>query len=171
MPEKIKEIETHPELNFMTDETLQRLQSEFEKVTSEADEAEKALGQTFDSAQDWHDNPAFEYQTQHVQMLYQAKGQLEQKLRDVALITPRTTTDTIDVGNTVQVLFDGETEPETFTILGKDDALTRPREWISYAAPLGKMLIGASTGNLVKLKLPNDKTTNVKILSVSEGKF
>ena len=170
MREIFEEITHHPEINFMTPDTQRRLQLELETVTKAAMEAEQALGGTFDSPQDWHDNFAYDNQRQQVQMLYKAKSDLENKLRNVSLLQPRISTDTIDVGNTIQVQFSGEMEPETFTILGRDDTHTRP-EWISYATPLAEALIGATSGSIMEVELPNHRTTSVRVLSISEGQF
>lgn len=170
MNEIITEIKNHPELNYMAPTTQLRLIQELEVVSKKAVEAEKMLGQTFDSAQDWHDNFAYENQQREVQRLYKKQTELKGKLKDVVLLKPNEITDVVDVGHTVQVLFENEKEPETYTILGKEDTHTQ-KNWISYLAPLAQALMGTTPDSVVEIKLPENRTTSVKLLSILVGQF
>lgn len=168
--EKMREILKHPEMNFMTRQTQERLNTELVAIKLQAEEAERAIGTTFDSAQDWHDNGAYDTQQHQTKMKYTKLRELEEKLHNVFLLTPRSETDTVGIGNTIVLKYDGEFAPETFTILGKDDTHTRP-DWISYETPLAKALMGKPAGSDVELSLPNSGKAKVKLLSILPGNF
>lgn len=165
-----QEIIAHQKTNYMTQRTLDRLNEELARVRQEAAEAERGLGETFDSPQDWHDNAAYDEKRRQVQLLNTRVLELQNKLTNITLIKPRTNIDTIDIGNTIEVLYEGETEPETYTILGKDDTHTQ-KDWISYETPLAKSLIGVRVDSQVEITLPDNQKARVKVVGIFPGRF
>lgn len=156
----------NPNITFMTQATQERLQRELNEARQKATEQESNLGATQDSAQDWHDNPAYDYLVQQVQQQWSKVQRLEAALRDIQIIPPRQETDNVDIGNTVEVLYEGQTDSEQFTILGREDAYTE-KTWISCESPLGQALIEKSVGEIIKLS----NGMEVKLLNIFPGQF
>jgi len=150
----------------MTEMTFKRLQAELQRAKEKASELEVSLGKTQESAQDWHDNPAYDYLVQDVKLAWSKVQKLEAALKDVIYILPRIETEHVDIGNTVEVLYQGESDPESFTILGKEDSNTEPN-WISCESALAQLLIGKSRG--VVVKLPSGM--QVELLEILPGQF
>ena len=116
---------------------------------------------------DWHDNAAYDFaQVQHDVALAHLNG-IKEKLANYQILEPREETDTVQVGNTVLVRFASMDEDEKFTILGPDDSATR-KDWISFATPVAKALIGGKEGEEVTLETNNAK---IKILKILKGEF
>lgn len=150
----------------MTRQTKQRLKIELERLQLEITEKTAALGATQESAQDWHDNAAYDHLQQQLDVLESRHFSLTIALRDPEIIEPRQETNTAQLGNSVVVHYQGEEHDETFTILGPRDSTTNP-SWISEDSPLAKALIGHQPGSTVKL--PEGKA--IELVEVLPGNF
>ncbi len=65
--------------------------------------------------------------------------------------------DVVRLGSTVTVVEVGESEPETFTIVGKVEANPRQGK-ISNESPLGKALLGHKVGDIVHVETPSGES-------------
>lgn len=155
--------------NLMTTETKKRLEKELEKAHNDLKESLLAIGEAAGPESDWHDNAAFD----HAQMKYNLDSaranELQNKLQNIEIISPRTMTDIVEIGNTVLVHFEGMKREEKFTILGLDDSATR-KGWVSYLAPLGKSLIGRKEGETTSFSV-GDRDQKVEIIEILPGEF
>lgn len=151
---------------LMTIQTKERLEEELRSVNQTLVDKTKSLGGTQESAQDWHDNAAYDHLQEELAVLEDRQLRISVALREPKIIEPRRETDIVGIGNTVFVRYQGETENEAFTILGPYDSKTHP-SWISYESALGNALIGQLSGSNVEL--PNG--TSVTLVRILPGDF
>lgn len=138
-------------MEYISQEGLEKLKGELAKYKTEERqaiakrlEAAKALGDLSENA---------EYQeAKESQSLNEAKIiELEERLKNVALIQKPVTTFTVQVGSTVVVDADGK--EETYTIVGSEEADPISGK-ISNESPLGKAFLGKKKGDAVEVKTP-----------------
>jgi transcription elongation GreA/GreB family factor len=156
--------------NFMTAYTKSELEKALKQAKTDLSKAQLAIGEAAGRESDWHDNAAFDFANMNFDLQSAKVANLAGKLRSVEIISPRKQTETIEVGNTVIVKFEGETENEKFTILGADDSGRKPG-WLSCYSPLGKNLLGKKEQDLAEYSLEADKKQKVKIIKVLPGDF
>jgi len=90
---------------------------------------------------------------------------LEAQLRDAILIERNGTSDIIELGSVVTVREEGETEKETYTIVGSTEA--DPLDGlISNESPIGSALIGKKKGDKVTVKTPGGELM-LKIMKIA----
>lgn len=147
---------------LMTAKTKARLETELEKLQQIISEKNKAVGASDDNAADWHDNGARDVLFQELQVLGSQEATILGYLANTEIIIPRQDVSTVGIGNTVDVLYQGEDSPERFTILGVPDSLT-DESWISYKTPLAQNLIGKRAGEQIVIP-PRQVVTLVNIL-------
>ena len=128
------------------------------------------MGAAIEKGDEYHDNFAYEEASRQVDLTSRMLSDVKQKLNDVVIIEPRQDVDTIAIGNGVIVRFTGETEDETFILLGPDDATQKPG-WISYESPLGQTLLGKRSGDQVEYQVPKGKPQSITIRKVLPGSF
>ena len=90
--------------------------------------------------------------------------ELEAALRNVVVIDGEVSTDVVNVGTTVRVLYLDEGEEEEYTIVGarESDPLNGK---LSNESPLGMALLGHKAGETVKVEAP-DGEYDLKILEI-----
>lgn len=133
-------------VNLMTQSTYENLLQEVEAARQNAKQSLLDIGIAAGTGSDWHDNAAFDHANiKHDVDSLQLSG-IEIKLKDVEIIKPNRDTRKVGLGNTVLVNFLGETEPESYTILGPSDS-NRNNGWISFESPLGVSLMEKSKGD------------------------
>lgn len=153
----------------MTEFTKRYLEDELKKNEELLREVQLSIGDSGDDTASWHDNFSFEQAHRETDKFTKLVTTLRGKLRSVSIIKPRLDTDHVDVGNTVTVKFEGESQPEIFTVLGPDDATKQPG-WISNKSPLGSGLIGKKKDEIVEYGTPGKKF-RVHVLDIQPGKF
>ena len=89
--------------------------------------------------------------------------QLTQLLRDAKVGEAPTSAGVAGPGMVVEVLYDGEDEPERFLIGSREDKADIPV--YSANSPLGLALTGAQVGEKVSYTLPNGSSMTVELLS------
>ena len=151
----------HP--GMMTERTRERLQKKLQELKQKVKQNQIEAGSTFESAQDWHDNGAYDMLVQALQVLVTQHDAVEARLRNVQIIQSRKDTSRVGIGNTVVVRYAGETNTEKFTILGIPDTETQ-RDWISAASPLGSALLEKKAGETISIS-PNIQVTLLQILA------
>ncbi|MFH1967202.1 MAG: GreA/GreB family elongation factor [Patescibacteria group bacterium] len=150
-------------LGLMTERTHRRIEAKLQELKRKIENNQLESGATFESAQDWHDNGAYDVLQQDLQVLVTQYDALKAYLLDVQILQSRRETSQVDVGNTVVVQYLGEPSPEKFTILGTADAETETH-WISATSPLGSALIGKEIGQIISIS-PNITVTLLQILA------
>lgn len=89
---------------------------------------------------------------------------IEAQLRNAVIIEKNGPSDTVQVGSRVTVQEDGVEATETFHIVGSTEAdPTNGR--ISNESPIGKELLGAKVGDVIKVKTPSGKIS-FKVLGI-----
>ena len=157
--------------NLMTEFTRQKLQAELDKAEQSRKAALKRIGTAGDDSSGWHDSADFDDANRTVEFHTAQSGLFGAKLQRVKLIKPRVETDTVEVGNSVIVEFEGENSPEVFTLLGPDDASRLPG-WISHESPLGSSLRGKKAGDIVGYRLEeSQQEIRIRILEIKPGEF
>jgi len=153
---------------FMTTTTKNRLIAELSESKVKVAEAEKAIGDAGGTS-DWHDNFALDQAFLIFDKTMNRKFFLEAAIQQAIIIEPRQEVDIIKMGNSALVQYEGVSEPETFTILGEQDAFTKD-DWISFLSPLGSDLIGKKEGDIVTFKI-KDRENKLTIIEVLPGNF
>ncbi len=156
--------------NIMTAHTKSALEEALSQARKELSDAQLAIGDAAGRESDWHDNAAFDYANMQYDLKSASLACLMKKLHDVEIILPRKQTNNADIGNTVVVMFEGEQEEETFTILGPDDS-GRKQGWLSHLSPLGKSLIGKKVGETAEYSLEKERKQKIRIVKILPGNF
>lgn len=90
--------------------------------------------------------------------------ELEAALRNVVVIDGEISTDAVNVGTTVRVLYLDEGDEEEFTIVGARESDPMNNK-ISNESPVGVALLGHKTGETVSVEAP-DGAYELKILEI-----
>ncbi len=90
--------------------------------------------------------------------------ELEAALRNVIVIEGEISTDAVNVGTTVRVLYLDEGEEEEFTIVGARESDPMNNK-ISNESPIGVALLGHKSGDTVSVEAP-DGMYELKILEI-----
>lgn len=89
---------------------------------------------------------------------------IESILRDATVVENAGPSDEVQIGSTVIIREDGETDDEEYKIVGSAEANPRQRK-ISQKSPIGSALLGKRPGDSVNVETP-DGTTQLKIVAV-----
>ena len=90
--------------------------------------------------------------------------ELEAALRNVIVIDGEISTDSVNVGTTVRVLYLDDSEEEEFTIVGARESDPMNNK-ISNESPVGAALLGHKSGETVSVEAP-DGAYELKILEI-----
>ena len=90
--------------------------------------------------------------------------ELEAALRNVVVIDGEISTDAVNVGTTVRVLYLDESDEEEFSIVGARESDPMNNK-ISNESPIGAALLGHKTGEIVTVEAP-DGPYELKILEI-----
>ena len=151
----------------VSSEGLKKLQEELEylkttkrKEVAEAIKVARGFG-------DLSENSEYD-EAKNEQGLVEARiAEIEAMLKNVKVIDESTiATDKVSVGNVVKVYDETFEEELEYTIVGSSEA--NPVEFkISDESPIGKALIGATIGEVVKAETPGGETV-MKVLEISK---
>ncbi len=138
-------------LTYVTQEGLDKLQAELldlktnqRKDMAERLEAAKALGDLSENAE-YHDAK------ESLAMVEGRIREIQDMLKNVALIEGTATGEKVIIGSTVGVEINGK--QRTYTIVGSNEA--NPAEgFISNESPLGSAFLGRKIGELVSVETP-----------------
>ncbi|HAF47996.1 MAG TPA: transcription elongation factor GreA [Anaerolineaceae bacterium] len=90
--------------------------------------------------------------------------EIQNTLKNAEVIESQDSYSEVSLGATITIQEEGY-PPETYHLVGIKEA--NPREGkISHESPIGKALLGHKVGEVVKVKLPNDNTTEFEILAI-----
>ena len=151
----------------VSSEGLKKLQEELEylkttkrKEVAEAIKVARGFG-------DLSENSEYD-EAKNEQGLVEARiAEIESMLKNVKVIDESSiATDKVNVGNRVKVYDETFEEELEYTIVGSSEA--NPVEYkISDESPIGKALIGAQIGEVVKAETPGGETV-MKVLEISK---
>jgi transcription elongation factor GreA len=100
----------------------------------------------------------------HEQGLNEARVRQIEAILKRAVVVEATTGDTVETGNVVEVLMEGDDEPSTY-LIGSIEERGTGYDVISPGSPLGKALLGHTTGDIVTYEAPSGKFT-VEVVAV-----
>lgn len=114
---------------------------------------------------DFSENAAYQMAKGRLRAINQKIEELEGYLRQVVIITPPRSTDTVQLGSVVEVDFAGT--PKVFTILGSEE-VDLSKGVISHVSPIGAALMGHRVGDVVTIMI-NNRTVTCAIKKISIG--
>ena len=151
----------------VSSEGLKKLQEELEylkttkrKEVAEAIKVARAFG-------DLSENSEYDEAKNEQGAVEQRIAEIEAMLKNVKVINEHEIkTDAVNVGNRVRVYDETFEEEIAYTIVGSSE--TDPAEFkISDESPIGRALIGASLGEVVKAETPGGEIS-MKVLEISK---
>jgi transcription elongation factor GreA len=168
-----QERKSESNTNLMTQSTYESLLREIEAAQGNVKQSLLDIGEAAGTGSDWHDNAAFDHANIKHDVDSLLLSGLTSRLKDVEIIKPSKKTDQVRLGNEVLVRFEGESENESFTVLGPADSKRRAG-WISYDSPLGESLMGKRKGDIVSYVVSdNNRELNlqVRVVEILPGNF
>ena len=151
----------------VSSEGLKKLQEELEYLkTTKRKEVAEAI-KTARAFGDLSENSEYD-EAKNEQGLVEARiAEIESMLKNVKVIDESNIkTDAVDVGNRVKVMDETFGEEVEYTIVGSSES--NPMEFkISDESPIGRALIGAVIGEIVKAETPGGETV-MKVLEISK---
>lgn len=132
----------------------------------------RALGGTADGQQRaaLHDDPSTEGRKNEIRATLNHIGNLS----GVKIINPRQDIDVVGEGNQVSLLWEDESQSESYLLLGPDDTNFQQDKLgkiISYESPVGAAILGKRVGSVVTYTLPNRQESKAKIVAIEPGNF
>ena len=154
---------TGQQTTWLTQEAYDRLSAELEdaKVPRRADIVAKIEAARDEG--DLKENGGYHAAKDEQGKLEARIRQLTQLLRDAKVGEAPTRSGVAGPGMVVEVLYDGDDEPERFLIGSREDKADIPV--YSANSPLGLALTGAKVGDTVTYTLPNGRSMSVDLLS------
>lgn len=151
--------------NIMTRWTKERLERELALAEKKLAKSLMDISEAAGSASDWHDNAAFDQANVDHDVNSALVRELREKLKDVVIVEPCLETGVITIGNTVEIVFEGDDKKYRYTVLGESDSGTE-KEWISHRSPLGQALLNKKVGDVVEIN-----GRKAKIRQIMSGDF
>ena len=90
--------------------------------------------------------------------------EIEAILKNSEVIQERSSYDQVSLGANITIQEEGY-PPETYHLVGRKEANPRNGK-ISHESPIGKALMGHKVGDVVKVELPNNNSTEFEILAI-----
>lgn len=148
---------------FLTEERLGELKTELESLkTDKRIEISEKLKKAKELG-DLSENAEYSEARDDQAKVEQRIAELEEILRNVAIIKKEGDTEAVDIGSKVELNKNGKVLE--FSIVGSNEA--KPElNLISNESPLGKKLIGRKVGESITIDAPNGKI-EYKILKIS----
>jgi len=149
---------------YLTPEGKQKLEEELHYLcTVRREEVAEAIKQAKEEG-DLSENSAYD-EAKDAQAFLEGRIQtLEAQLREAILIKPAKNNGIVSLGSVVTVLEEGETDEETYKIVGSAEA-NPVNGNISNESPIGKALLGKKKGDTITAKTPSGPLS-FKILKV-----
>jgi transcription elongation factor GreA len=119
---------------------------------------------------DFHDNAAFDEANRLIDVMGIDVAKWSAAVHYPQIIEPRSETDTVQLGNRVDLELTDFNDRFTRHLLGPVDAILFPDEAISYESPLGKAILGNAPGAEVTYEAQR-RLYKVKIHNVLPGLF
>ncbi len=149
---------------YLTPEGKEKLEKELHYLRTERrEEVAEAIKQAKEEG-DLSENSAYD-EAKDAQAFLEGRIQtLEAQLREVILIKPAKNNGIVSLGSVVTVLEEGETDEETYKIVGSAEANPLNGN-ISNESPIGKALLGKKKGQTITAETPSGPLS-FKILNV-----
>jgi transcription elongation factor GreA len=146
---------THPHKDYITKDKQKALLLELEQLKTVE---RKAIAEKLDYARELGDlsENAEYHDAREQQSTLESRIETIENILNNAEIISKKKTSTVSLGSAVTIQKQGTKTPLTYTIVGSAEAdMTNNK--LSHESPLGKALIGASSGDTITLETPKGK--------------
>lgn len=119
---------------------------------------------------DFHDNAAFDEANRLIDVIGISYATWREAVMHPTFIEPRQETDTVQIGNLVEIELVDFNDRFKMSLLGPVDAILFKEDVISYASPLGQAILGKTKGTQVEYEATNRKY-RAQIIDILPGNF
>lgn len=158
-----------PKTSFMTIDTYKRLNNELKVAEAKLKEMLMETGDAAGEKCDWHDNAAYDQACRDAELAQTRVQDIKNLLVAVQIIAPKQETDSVGIGNLIEIVLGENGSVKTYTLLGPNDGSTNPK-WLSVETPLGSCLLGKKIGEDAEYIIDGRKT-KVHIQNIYPGEF
>ena len=137
---------------YISNEKKRELEAELQELKGPKRQAVLEALQFARSLGDLSENAEYHNAREEQARLEERINQIEIILRDSVLVTGHHKND-VSVGSVVTVIKKGSKDPQTYTIVGSEEANIHENK-ISNNSPLGSAIIGKKVGDTVKVTTP-----------------
>ncbi len=149
---------------YLTKENKEALEAELKELSGPKRKEIIAALEYAKSLGDLSENAEYHIAREEQGKLEERIGAIEHVLNN-AIVVDRPTNGTIDVGSTVVIQKEGETNTRTFTLVGSEETDMLSGK-ISYKSPIGAALYGKKKGDTVTVSTPKGDM-EYEVISVS----
>lgn len=152
------------DIHYLTPEGKEKLEQELAELTTNGRKDLATRLKHAISMGDLSENADYHKAKEDQGFLEGRIQEIQNTLKNAEVIESQDSYSEVSLGATITIQEEGY-PPETYHLVGIKEA--NPREGkISHESPIGKALLGHKVGEVVKVKLPNNNTTEFKILAI-----
>ncbi|MDF1519511.1 MAG: transcription elongation factor GreA [Brevefilum sp.] len=152
------------DIHYLTPEGKQKLEQELAELTTNGRNDLALRLKHAISMGDLSENADYHKAKEDQGFLEGRIQEIQNTLKNAEVIESQESYSEVSLGATITIQEEGY-PPETYHLVGIKEA--NPREGkISHESPIGYALLGHKVGEVVKVKLPNNNTTEFKILAI-----
>lgn len=152
------------DIHYLTPEGKRKLEEELNQLkTEERDEIAARLKHAI-SMGDLSENADYHKAKEDQGFLEGRIQEIEIILKNSEVIEEQSSYEEVALGAKITIKEEGY-PPETYHLVGRKEADPRNGK-ISHESPIGKALMGHKVGDVVKVELPNNNTTEFEILAI-----
>jgi transcription elongation factor GreA len=152
------------DIHYLTPEGKEKLEQELAELTTNGRKDLATRLKHAISMGDLSENADYHKAKEDQGFLEGRIQEIQNTLKNAEVIETQESYSEVSLGATITIQEEGY-PPETYHLVGIKEA--NPREGkISHESPIGKALLGHKVGEVVKVKLPNDNTTEFEILAI-----
>jgi len=152
------------DIHYLTPEGKQKLEQELAELTTNGRNELAVRLKHAISMGDLSENADYHKAKEDQGFLEGRIQEIQNTLKNAEVIESQDSYSEVSLGATITIQEEGY-PPETYHLVGIKEA--NPREGkISHESPIGKALLGRKVGDVVKVDLPNNNSTEFKILAI-----
>lgn len=152
------------DVHYLTPEGKRKLEEELNQLkTEERSELAARLKHAI-SMGDLSENADYHKAKEDQGFLEGRIQEIEAILKNSEVIEEQSSYEEVAMGAKITIQEEGY-PPETYHLVGRKEANPRNGK-ISHESPIGKALMGHKVGDVVKVELPNNNTTEFEILAI-----
>jgi transcription elongation factor GreA len=152
------------DIHYLTPEGKQKLEQELAELTTNGRNELAVRLKHAISMGDLSENADYHKAKEDQGFLEGRIQEIQNTLKNAEVIESQESYSEVSLGATITIQEEGY-PPETYHLVGIKEANPRDGK-ISHESPIGKALLGHKVGEVVKVKLPNNNTTEFKILAI-----
>jgi transcription elongation factor GreA len=154
---------------YMSRAAFDFLRREIEEKGQRLKEKREVAGVAFGDEWFHHDEAARDGRRELAQA-EEIVGRLKRAVENACIIEPNQQTETVMIGNTIEIDFLDSGDSDEFTILGEYDSRI-DKSFISHQSPLAQAVLGHQEGGVVSYESPEGGTLSVAIKKIKPGNF